>query len=170
EYAYSFYEKYYKKKARPQGGFTKIFREKFKVDKQIIDKLKSGEIIFPKFNQTDYKDEYNTQYRAKYIKLRDDILNNSFIREKIQKSSSDDRFKQILKYRIDAIGEQLIKRKLLSMWDKIWFSDTVPEPSSRNSEVDRLLQQLREVSAANEQVLLKVSEIENLMNSHHGEE
>lgn len=56
------------------------------------------------------------------------------------------------------------------MWDKIWFSDTVPEPSSRNSEVDRLLQQLREVSAANEQVLLKVSEIENLMNSHHGEE
>lgn len=167
EYAYSFYEKYYKKKARPQGGFTKIFREKFKVDKQIIDKLKFGEIIFPKLNQTDYKDEYNTQYRAKYIKLRDDILNNSFIREKIQKSSSDDRFKQILKYRIEAIGEQLIKRKLLSIWDNIWFSET---PSSGNSEVDRLLQKLREVSATNEQVLLRVLEIEELMNSHNGEE
>ncbi|MFI3069222.1 hypothetical protein [Streptococcus suis] len=118
-------------------------------------------------NQTDYKDEYNTQYRAKYIKLRDDILNNSFIREKIQKSSSDDRFKQILKYRIEAIGEQLIKRKLLSIWDNIWFSET---PSSGNSEVDRLLQKLREVSATNEQVLLRVLEIEELMNSHNGEE
>lgn len=56
------------------------------------------------------------------------------------------------------------------MWDKIWFSETVPEPSSRNSEVDRLLQQLRKVCATNEQVLLKASEIEELMNSHSGEE
>ncbi|HFI0620845.1 TPA: AAA family ATPase [Streptococcus suis] len=137
---------------------------------RILDKLKSGEIIFPESNQTNYKDEYKTQYREKYVKLREGILNNSFIREKIQKSSSDDQFKQILKYRIDAIGEQLIKRKLLFTWDKIWFSDTVPEPSSRNSEVDRLLQQLRKVYATNEQVLLKASEIEELMNSHSGEE
>lgn len=162
EYANYFYEKHYKKKASHKGEFTKDFLKKFKADKQIIDKLKS--------DQSNYKDKYKTQYRAKYIKLREDILNNSFIREKIQKSSSDEQFKQILKYRIDAIGEQLIKRKLLSMWDKIWFSETVPEPSSRNSEVDRLLQQLRKVYATNEQVLLKASEIEELMNSHSGEE
>ncbi|CYU43796.1 ATP-binding protein [Streptococcus suis] len=165
EYANLFYEKYYKTK--DQGKFTDLFKERFNDDKQIIEKLKSGEIIFPEFNRTNYKDEYKTQYREKYIKLRDDILNNSFIREKIQKSSSDDRFKQILKYRIDAIGEQLIKRKLLSMWDKIWFSETVPEISSGNSE---LLQQIREVFATNKQVLLKVSEIEELINSHNGEE
>lgn len=165
EYANLFYEKYYKTK--DQGKFTDLFKERFNDDKQIIEKLKSGEIIFPEFNETNYKDEYKTQYREKYIKLRDDILNNSFIREKIQKSSSDDRFKQILKYRIDAIGEQLIKRKLLSMWDKIWFSETVPEIASGNSE---LLQQIREVFATNKQVLLKVSEIEKLINSHNGEE
>lgn len=57
--------------------------------------------------------------------------------------------------------------KLLSMWDKIWFSETVPEIASGNSE---LLQQIREVFATNKQVLLKVSEIEKLINSHNGEE
>ncbi|MBO3756889.1 AAA family ATPase [Streptococcus suis] len=170
EYANYFYEKYYKKKARYQGEFTKLFREKFKVDKQIIDKLKSGEIIFPEFNQINFKDEYKTQYRAKYIKLREGILNNSFIREKIQKSSSDDQFKQILKYRIDAIGEQLIKRKLLSIWDKIWFSENLSDSPSEKSELNGLFQQLKEASANNEQILTIVSEIEELMNSHNGEE
>lgn len=170
EYADYFYEKYYKKKAIHQEKFTKIFIEKYKVDKQIIDKLKSGEIIFPEFNQTKFKDEYKTQYRAKYIKLREGILNNSFIREKIQKSSSDDRFKQILKYRIDAIGEQLIKRKLLSMWDKIWFSENLSDSPSEKSEMNGLFKQLKEVSANNKQILTIVSEIEELMNSHNGEE
>ncbi|HFI0130846.1 TPA: AAA family ATPase [Streptococcus suis] len=170
EYANYFYEKYYKKKVSYQGEFTKLFREKFKVDKQIIDKLKSGEIIFPEFNQTNFKDEYKTQYRAKYIKLREGILNNSFIREKIQKSSSDDQFKQILKYRIDAIGEQLIKRKLLSIWDKIWFSENLSDSPSEKSELNGLFQQLKEASANNEQILTIVSEIEELMNSHNGEE
>lgn len=162
EYANYFYEKHYKKKASHKGEFTKAFLKKFKADKQIIDKLKS--------DQSNYKDKYKTQYRAKYIKLREDILNNSFIREKIQKSSSDEQFKQILKYRIDSIGEQLIKRKLLSIWDNIRFSEIIPEPTSGNSEVDSLLQKLRKVSATNEQVLLRVSEIEELMNSHNGEE
>ncbi|MGQ7367315.1 AAA family ATPase [Streptococcus suis] len=170
EYANYFYEKYYKKKARYQGEFTKPFIEKFKVDKQIIDKLKSGEIIFPEFNQTKFKDEYKTQYRAKYIKLREDILNNSFIREKNQKSSSDDQFKQILKYRIDAIGEQLIKRKLLSIWDNIRFSENLSDSSLEKSGLNGLFQQLKEASANNEQILTIVSEIEELMNSHNGEE
>ncbi|MEG3310338.1 hypothetical protein [Streptococcus sp. SS-4456] len=134
------------------------------------DKLKFGEIIFPKLNQTDYKDEYNTQYRAKYIKLRDDILNNSFIREKFQKSSSDDWFKQILKYRIDAIGEQLIKRKLLSMWDNIRFSENLSDSSLEKSGMNGLFQKLKEASGNNKQILTIVSEIEELINSHNGEE
>ncbi|HFI2473310.1 TPA: AAA family ATPase [Streptococcus suis] len=168
EYANLFYEKYYKTK--DQGKFTDLFKERFNDDKQIIEKLKSGEIIFPEFNETNYKDEYKTQYREKYIKLRDDILNNSFIREKIQKSSSDDRFKQILKYRIDAIGEQLIKRKLLSMWDKIWFSENLSDSPSEKSEMNGLFQQLKEASGNNKQILTIVSEIEKLINSHNGEE
>ncbi|HEM4050336.1 TPA: ATP-binding protein [Streptococcus suis] len=170
EYADYFYEKYYKKKAIHQEKFTKILIEKYKVDKHIIDKLKFGEIIFPKLNQTDYKDEYNTQYRAKYIKLRDDILNNSFIREKFQKSSSDDWFKQILKYRIDAIGEQLIKRKLLSMWDNIRFSENLSDSSLEKSGMNGLFQKLKEASGNNKQILTIVSEIEELINSHNGEE
>ncbi|HEM5297817.1 TPA: hypothetical protein U1372_000619, partial [Streptococcus suis] len=104
------------------------------------------------------------------IKLREGILNNSFIREKIQKSSSDNQFKQILKYRIDAIGEQLIKRKLLSIWDKICFSENLSDSPSEKSELNGLFQQLKEASGNNEQILTIVSEIEELMNSHNGEE
>ncbi|HFR3976990.1 TPA: hypothetical protein ACHVI3_001113, partial [Streptococcus suis] len=100
----------------------------------------------------------------------DDILNNSFIREKFQKSSSDDWFKQILKYRIDAIGEQLIKRKLLSMWDNIRFSENLSDSSLEKSGMNGLFQKLKEASGNNKQILTIVSEIEELINSHNGEE
>lgn len=78
-----------------------------------------------------------------------------------RKLSEDEKFKMVMKYRIDAIGESLIRKKMLSIYDGVYFSET-PTEITRNNLMDEL-DNLYKESIGNKDILLKIVKLKELL-------
>ena len=140
-----------------------MFDKYFERDKLLIDKLKKGEHIFLKKNelQDEIIKEFRSQYKDKYHKLKTKILQRSYIKDYQDCLNDDEKFKMVMKYRIDAIGESLIRKKMFSIYDGVYFSETPTEVTGNNlmDELDNLSKEL----SGNPEILLKINELKKLI-------
>ncbi len=65
--------------------------------------------------------------------------------------------------RIDDLGESLIRKKMLSIYDGVYFSET-PTEITRNNLMDEL-DNLYKESIGNKDILLKIDELKELIKS-----
>lgn len=161
----SFYRRFHGKQVQNKEKYTEKFDKYFERDKLLIDKLKKGEHIFLKKNelQNEIIKEFCSQYKDKYHKLKTKILQRSSIKDYQNRLNDDEKFKMVMKYRIDAIGESLIRKKMLSIYDGVYFSET-PTEVTRNNLMDEL-DNLYKESIGNQDILLKIDELKELIKS-----
>lgn len=161
----SFYRRFHGKQVQNKKKYTEKFDKYFERDKLLISKLKKGEHIFLKKNelQNEITKEFRSQYKDKYHKLKTNILQRSYIKDYQDCLNDDEKFKLVMKYRIDAIGESLIRKKMLSIYDGVYFSET-PTEVTRNNLMDEL-DNLYKESIGNQDILLKIDELKELIKS-----
>lgn len=161
----SFYRSFHGKQVQNKEKYTEKFDKYFERDKLLIGKLKKGEHIFLKKNelQNEIIKEFCSQYKDKYHKLKTNILQRSYIKDYQDCLNDDEKFKMVMKYRIDAIGESLIRKKMLSIYDGVYFSET-PTEVTRNNLMDEL-DNLYKESIGNQDILLKIDELKELIKS-----
>lgn len=160
-----FYERYYGNQVKKQGNYTKKFDDYYEKDRLLIRKVKRGEYIFRTRSELEKGiiNKFHYQYREKYHKLKEKILKESYFKNNDRKLSEDEKFKMVMKYRIDAIGESLIRKKMLSIYDGVYFSET-PTEITRNNLMDEL-DNLYKESIGNKDILLKIDELKELIKS-----
>ena len=160
-----FYERYHGNQVRKKGNYTKKFDDYYERDQSLISKVKKGECIFRTRSELDEGiiNKFHYQYREKYHKLKEEILKESYFKNNDKKLSEDEKFKMVMKYRIDAIGESLIRKKMLSIYDGVYFSETPTEVTGNNlmDELDNLYKE----SIGNQDILLKIDELKELIKS-----
>ena len=161
----SFYRRFHGKQVQNKEKYTEKFDKYFERDKLLIDELKKGEHIFLKNNelQNEIIKEFCSQYKDKYHKLKTKILQRSSIKDYQNRLNDDEKFKMVMKYRIDAIGESLIRKKMLSIYDGVYFSET-PTEVTRDNLMDEL-DNLYKESIGNQDILLKIDELKELIKS-----
>lgn len=159
----SFYERYYGNQVKKQGNYTKKFDDYYEKDRSLIRKVKRGEYIFRTRSELEKGiiNKFHYQYREKYHKLKEKILKESYFKNNDRKLSEDEKFKMVMKYRIDAIGESLIRKKMFSIYDGVYFSETPTEVTGNNlmDELDNLSKE----SSGNPEILLKINELKKLI-------